>query len=419
MRDVFVARQPIFDAKHRIRAYELLYRSGADAQAARTETSNLSTYTMSSSVIVDSLLGMGLGRLTEGQTAFINIPERLLLEGVYEVLDPTQVVVELLETVTPSPEVIRATKRLKELGFRVALDDFCFSPEYSPLLELADIVKVDLIESGSNLEELVASLRPFDVQLLAEKVENAEEHDRCMALGFSLFQGFHYFRPETLTQKDLSAASASIIRLLAMLNDLNVTDRAVEEAFRSDPSLSYKLLRMVNSASIGGRGVDSIGHAMRLVGRDPLHRWLSLLLLTVGGGGGEMRVEMIKSALLRGRMCELLGDQSRNALNRDMPSGGMLFLVGLFSHLDALMGVEMSRILDDIDVAREVRDALLSYEGKAGSLLKGVTAYTEGDWDEVDADLRAAGVDPDQLGNVYLDAVTWASAHMTFHEAAA
>jgi EAL and modified HD-GYP domain-containing signal transduction protein len=413
MKDVFVARQPIFDAKHRIIAYELLYRGGASATTAGGDLSEL---TMSSTVIVDGVLSLGLGRLTEGQKAFINVPERLLLSGIEDFLDPGKVVVELLESVRPTPEVVEATRRLKAQGYRVALDDFVFDPGFEALLELADIVKVDLLVSGDRLEQVVASLRPYGVQLLAEKVENAEVHDRCVALGFELFQGFHYFRPETLSRRDLATGAASIIRLLAMLNDVNVPDRALEEAFRSDPSLSYKLLRIVNSAALGGRGVDSIGHALRLVGRDPLQRWLSLLLLTVGGGGGEMRVEMIKSALQRGRMCELLGDGARSAVNRDMPPGGLLFLVGLFSHLDALLGVDMAQILDEIDVGNDVRGALLGFEGKAGTLLKGVKAYAEGEWTEAEQTLGDVGVDPDLLGNTYLDAVTWAGAHMTMHE---
>ena len=204
-----------------------------------------------------------------------------------------------------------------------------------------------------------------------------------------------------------------------MLNDPNVTDRALEEAFRSDPSLSYKLLRIVNSASLGGRGVDSIGHAMRMVGRDPLHRWLSLLLLTVGSGGGEMRVEMIKSALQRGRMCEIIGEHARTAFNRGFPDASALFLVGLFSHLDALLGVPMEKILEDIEVAREVRDALLGYKGTAGRVLDCSIAYTEAEWTRAEDELRELGVDPSILGDAYLDAVTWAGAHMSFHEAAA
>jgi c-di-GMP-related signal transduction protein len=414
MRDIFVARQPIFDARHRIRAYELLYRDGAMALHA----GDASESTMSSTVIVDGVLGMGLGRLTEGQTAFVNVPEHLLLGGVHEILDPSRVVIELLETVRPTHEVVAACERLKGLGFRMAMDDFVYAPEFRPLLELADVVKIDVIQSARGLEGMVHELAPFGLQLLAEKVENAEVHEKCVGLGFELFQGFHYFRPQTLTRRDLATEAVAITRLLALLGDLSVKDRTIEEAFRSDPSLSFKLLRIVNSAAVGGRGVDSIGHAMRLLGRDPLHRWLSLLLLTVGGGGGEMRLEMIKSALQRGRMCELLGDAVRSAINRELPSGGTLFLVGLFSHLDALLGVDMKTILDDIDVTRDVRDALLGYQGKAGTVLQGVVAYTEGDWEAAEARLEDLGAAPEILSDVYLDAVTWAGAHMAFHEAA-
>jgi EAL and modified HD-GYP domain-containing signal transduction protein len=413
MKDVFVARQPIFDAKHRVQAYELLYRNTATAESAGEGES---TSSMSSSVIVDGVLSIGLGRLTEGQKAFVNIPEQLLLDGLHQVLDPDMVVLELLETVQPTEEVVAACRQVKESGFRLALDDFSFDAAYAPLLELADVVKVDVIESGENLDALVEQLGPFGVQLLAEKVENADVHDRCVALGFELFQGFHYLRPETLSKKDAGTQAASILRLLSLLEDIDQTDRAIEEAFRVDPALSYKLLQIVNSAALGGRGVDSIGHAMRLLGRDPLHRWLSLLLLTIGRGGGEMRVEMIKSALQRGRMCELVGDTVRTSFSRDMPAGGTLFLVGLFSHLDALLGREMADILKDIDVTNEVKSALLEYEGKAGTLLRGVVEYTEAEWESAEEHLRTVGADPDSLGNIYMDAVAWAGAHMSIHD---
>lgn len=412
---LFVARQPIFDARYRIRAYELLYRSSADASSVPEDHDDM----VASSTIVGGVMSMGLSRLTEGQTAFVNIPEHLLLNDVHELLDPNRMVIELLETVDPTPEVVEKCRSLREKGFRIALDDFAFNERYRPLLELAEIVKIDVLQSAPVLDSLAEELAPFNVTLLAEKVENAEMHERCVELGFELFQGFHYFKPVTLTQRDLATGAASIVRLLAMLDDPNVTDRTLEEAFRSDPSLSYKLLRIVNSAALGGRGVDSIGHAMRMVGRDPLHRWLSLLLLTVGDGGGEMRVEMIKSALQRGRMCEIIGEHARSSFNRDFPDAGALFLVGLFSHLDALLGVPMEKVLDDIEVAREVREALLGYQGKAGRVLDCAIAYTEADWERAETELKNLGVDPAILGDAYLDAVSWAGAHMTFHDQAA
>ncbi|NJD19469.1 MAG: EAL domain-containing protein [Gemmatimonadetes bacterium] len=413
--DLFVARQPIFDAQHRIHGYELLYRGSAEAVDAGA---GMSAASRSSSVIVGGVLGMGLERLTEGHRAFVNIPESLLLEGVQGVLDPAMVVVEILETVRATREVVEAVLRMKAQGFQIALDDFAFSPDYLPLLEAADIVKIDVIESSPKLERLVRALRPFPAKLLAEKVENAEVHARCAHLGFQYFQGFHYLRPETLTRKDVATATASIARLLSALSDMNVSDRAIEEAFRADPSLSYKLLRIVNSAALGGRGVDSIGHAMRLAGREPIQRWLSMLLLTVGDFGGEIRVELVKSALLRGRMCELLGDMNRCAARRDIPAGGALFLVGIFSHLDVLFGTDMGQVLADIRVSQEVRDALLSRRGPAGTLLNAVIAYSEGAWEEAERRIADFGLDPASLGVAFLDALGWAGAHMSLHRAA-
>lgn len=414
MREIFVARQPIFDARHRIEAYELLYRDGPEAVTANGPGASM----MSSSVIVNGVLDMGLNRLTEGHKAFVNIPERLLLSDVHEVLDPSRVVIELLETVRPTADVLAACRHLKEEGFRLAVDDFVYTPEARPLLDLADVVKVDVLQSWDEIDTLVETLRPFQVELLAEKVETLEMHKRCRELGFTLFQGFHYFRPETLTHRDLTTETAAIARLLGLLADLSVTDRDIEEVFRSDPSLSFKLLRLVNSAALGGRGVDSIGHAMRLLGRDPLYRWLSLLLIAVGDGEGEARVEMIRSSLERGRMCELVGEVLARSQSHDTPSGDSLFLVGLFSLLDVLLGVDMKRVLHDIHVTRDVRDALLAYRGKAGHVLRGVVAYADGRWDESAKSLEQLGVDPAALPDIYLDALGWSTRHLTFHTVA-
>ena len=410
MKDVFVARQPIFDAKHRIQAYELLYRDPASDSPTAEGLPDAPA-----SALVDGVLEMGMGRLTEGQTAFVHIPERLLSNGIHEALDPQNVVLEILDA-QPTAALRDALERLKSLGYRLALDECVLEEGGEALLAMADVVKVDVTRAGEGLERLAARLDSPGVRLLAEKVETATAHQRCVELGFELFQGFHYFRPDKLSKGDLSTGTITIIRLMGLLGDMSVTDRAIEEAFKSDPSLSYKLLQLVNSAAIGGRGVDSIAHALRLMGRDPLYRWLSLLLLTVGRDGGEVRMEMIKSALLRGRMCELVGDAARSALTRDMPSGGTLFLVGLFSHLDVLLGADMATVLENIDVTQDVHAALVSHEGKAGAVLQGVVDYTEAEWESAERHLQQVGLNPDVLGDLYMDAVAWAGAHMAFHE---
>lgn len=405
MKDIFVARQPIFDRNQRVVAYELLYRSDARTQVA----GDLSDQKMTSSVLVNSVLGMGLGKLTEGQVAFINVSEDMLFDGTVELLDPGRVIVELLETVRPTAEVVARSRELVDAGYSLALDDFEYDQSFHPLIELAEIVKVDVMASGHDIDDVVERLGAYDVRLLAEKVESQEEHKRCVELGFELFQGYHYFKPQTVTTRESATQSVSIIRLMNMLRDQTASDRHLEEAFKSDPGLTYKLLRIVNSAAVGGRGIQSIQHALRLLGRDPLYRWLCLLLVSRGRDIGDMRTEIIKAALLRARMCEILGSSLRGVARREMPSAGALFLVGLFAQIDQLVGTPIPEVLEEIDVTDEVRDALLERRGHAGRILASAEAYAAADWKSAEREIREVGGNPDILPGVYLDAVTWAS----------
>ncbi|RMH11889.1 MAG: EAL domain-containing protein [Gemmatimonadetes bacterium] len=410
--DIFVARQPIFDARRRVVGYELLYRDGSGA----TEAGEYDPTRMSSQVIVDAVLGLGLMSLASGRSVFLNFNREMLLSGVADVLDPDRVVIEVLETVEPDEEVVAACRALTERGFTLALDDFVYTPAWEPLLELAGVVKIDVLSAGEHLDELVERVRPFGVELLAEKVETAAVHRRCRELGFDYFQGFYYFRPETVRGKDLSAQTVAVIRLLNLIRDPRATEATILEAFRSDPGLSYKLLRMVNSAALGGRGVASLGHALRLLGRDPLYRWLSLLLISGRDVRSGERQELLRSAVLRGRMCELLGDVlRRGSRSRDVPQPDALFLVGLFSQLDVLLSVPMDDVLSQIHLAQDLRDALLARAGEAGVLLAAVEAYQRAEWQTARRLLDEVGVDADVLPDLYVDALAWAGNRLALY----
>ena len=200
-----------------------------------------------------------------------------------------------------------------------------------------------------------------------------------------------------------------------LLNDQNVTDREIEEAFKAGPGLTYKLLRIVNSAALGGRGVQSISHAMRLLGRDPLYRWLCLLLMTAGGGGGEMQTEIVKAALIRGYACEAIGEVVRNVMNVNVPAGGSMFLIGLFSDTELLLGVPVVEILQDINVTDIVSAAILDREGPGGTILAAVEAYVDADWGRAKSEMARLEVDLSALFQIYKDAITWASERMAFH----
>src|SRR5690606_35918336 len=223
---------------------------------------------MAHDVLLGSVFGAGLPRIVQGATAFVNTPRELLLGGALGLLDPRLVVIELLETVEPDAEVVAACEGLVTAGFRIALDDAVIDRRIEPMLRLASIVKIDVLANPlESLAGIREQLAPYDTKLLAEKVETAAVRDACVELGFELFQGYFFSRPENMSTRALLPEWGRVVRLLQMLGDSGSHDVDIEEAFRSDPSLSYKLLRMVNSAGIGGRGVESIGHALRMLGR--------------------------------------------------------------------------------------------------------------------------------------------------------
>lgn len=398
--DVYVARQPIFDLTGNVAGYELLYRRGAESRFADGED----TTQMSRDVVIQSFLEVGLEKITRGKAGFINFEREMLVEGWYDLLDPASVVIELLEDVPVDEEVERACRRLVAGGYKLALDDFVIGGPHEALVDLASIVKVDVL--ARDLDELsaaTASLRARGVRLLAEKVETTAVHEECRKLGFQFFQGYFFSRPEIVAEKGVTVEQTAMIQLMNLLGDDRATDQDVEEAFRRDLALSYKLLRMLSTAAMGGRGVESILYAIRLLGRGTLQRWLSLLLASSFTARGGTDVELVQAAVLRARFCELLGVRARKSSSADA-----LFLVGLFSLMDALLRAPMEEVLQRVDLADQVRSALLRREGAYADVLTVVEAYECGSW-EVVADLAPrVGVASVEVSDVYLDAVNWA-----------
>ncbi|HEY0970371.1 MAG TPA: EAL domain-containing protein [Gemmatimonadales bacterium] len=401
MLDLFLARQPIFDRRDQLVAYELLYRRNPVENAAGTAVSSTR---MSSDTLVQSLLTMGMERVTAGKTAFVNVDREMLLADPFDILDANSVVIELLETIACDGATLAAATSLSRRGFTVALDDFVYDGSYDPFLRLASIVKLDVLgRSPEELRAVIERLQPFDVRLLAERVENAEVHRQCAELGFELFQGYFYARPEIMSGRDVPAEQANIIALLNLLRDPEATDVELEEAFRKDLIMTYKLLRIVNSGAFGGIGIESIKHAIRLLGRAALHRWLSLLLISSLASSSEVQNELVVVAMQRARMCELVAEALGRRRERDAA-----FMVGLFSLLDALMRVPMDEILARINLADELRQVLLKRTGPQAPILRLVEAYEAARWDDVFTEAGALGLPLDQVPGLYADAVVWA-----------
>src|SRR5262245_51881224 len=354
MSSIYVARQPIFELGRGLFGYELLYRRDATLDRADGDAGH-----MSAEVITHALLGIGLKSIADGRRVFVNFSRGQLLNRSWELFERGSVVVELLEDVACDAETTAACRDLVDGGYTLALDDYVYADESLPLLELASIVKVDILgKTPQEMETMARLLRPTGARLLAERVETAKVRDLCAQLGYELFQGYHFSRPETLSKTDVSASHLAIMRLLNLIRDPWASDRALDSAFQVDLALVYKLLRIVNAAAIGGRGIKSIPHAVRMIGRDALHKWLSVLLVASIGRKGDVSYELAVVAMTRARMCELVVRQTRRR-----GESGSAFIVGLLSLLDVLLEIPMDMILARLELSDEVLAALLDRDG--------------------------------------------------------
>jgi len=404
MSSIFVARQPIFELGRGLFGYELLYRRDATIDFADGEDGY-----MSAEVIVAALLGIGLPAISGDGIAFVNFSRGQLRNKSWELFQPGSVIIELLETVECDAETLAACRQMVKSGHRLALDDYVYDEESAPLLELASIVKVDVLgRTPAQLLTIADQLKPSGVRLLAERVETATIRDLCADMGFELFQGYLFSRPQMLTKTDVSPSQLSIMRLLNLLQDPNTSDLALDAAFQSDVALCYKLLRIVNAASLGGRGITSIPHAVRMVGRDMLHRWLAVILVASLGRKGDVTHELALTAITRGRMCELL-----SAGNSDRRTAGSAFIVGLLSLLDVLLEVPMEKILARLELSSDVRGALLERSGPLGTPLKLVESYEKAEWESAKNFAAQTTVSQETLPDIYLDALQWAALRLT------
>lgn len=405
MIDVFVARQPIFDRHDGLSGYELLYRN----TALSTVADGAAADAMCTDTVIHSFLDIGLDDLTDGHRAFVNCTREFLLDGQVELLPPGKVVIEVLETVGNDEAVVAACRRLAQRGYHLALDDYVDDSGFDALLGTVSIVKLDVLhKKPEELRTVLQRLRPFKVQVLAERVETMEMHKECMKLGFDLFQGYFYRRPELVTRKEIEVGQTAMLRLLNMLRDHETPDAAVESGFRSDPTLTYKLLRIVNSASIGGRGIDSIGYAIRMVGRQMLYRWLALLMVSSMVTGNDVSDQLVYAALLRARLCELIAESSPQVRHPQA-----LFMTGLFSMLDVLLRVPMCDVLSRVSVSDEIRQAVMEGSGPYAEPLLLADAYQRGEWDQVDLLASSLGVLPMQMAWLYTKSLTWVNEQLT------
>lgn len=359
--DIFLGRQPILDRDQRIVAYELLFRSANTASASVSDDMQATA-----SVIHHAFSEMGVQTVLGTQLGFINVSADMLLSDLVELLPREQVVLELLETIIVTEAVVERCRALKLLGFALALDDFVFDESYLPLLTLVDIVKIDLLlHSREELQAVVSQLKPWPVKLLAEKVDSAEQAAYCHSLGFDLFQGYYFARPSVLSTKRADPSQLALIRLLGLvLHDADTPQ--IEQIFKQHPSLTYNLMRLVNSVASGvHHSIASVSQAIMVLGRKQLQRWLQLLLFTLQVGT-PYPSPLLLLAATRGKMMELLAEKQQH--NADYCDEA--FMAGILSLIDSLIDKPLADIVGELGLSERLTAALLRREDEMGALLQ-------------------------------------------------
>jgi EAL and modified HD-GYP domain-containing signal transduction protein len=397
--DVYVARQPILDTTQVVFAYELLFRSGPENFFSHRDADDASRR-----VIDNTFHAFGLDTLAGNKRLFINCTRRVLVDGTIALLPPESTVAEVLETVDADDEVVGALRTIKQSGFTLALDDFVFRPGLEPLVQLADIIKVDfLLTKGDERAKVCERFGRQGLRFLAEKVETHAEFEEAKRLGYSLFQGYFFARPQMMEAKALAPSKLAKMRMMAELMSQQVDFDRLEQTIKGDVALSVKLLRFLNSAHFGWRSeIGSLKHALVLLGDRPFRQWATLVILTILGDGKPD--ELLLASLVRARFCEQLALRlGRRAHSFE------LFLAGLVSALDAILGRPLPELLEAMAVSKAVRGALLEGTGELADIYTAVRGYEEGRFEAPSlAALTAQSGNAVLFPETYRQSVEWA-----------
>lgn len=391
MPHALIARQPIVDTEVRVVGYELLYRTQQTGPLAGFDGE-----TATATVAINTLLDLGLGAVAGEHPVFVNLTRAFFERELYLALPSSRVVLEVLEDVEPDAGMVALMRRAKELGYRVALDDYVHSERLAPLVAEADIVKVDALDlDGDALRDVARALRRPGLTLLAEKIESRERFEVARDAGYELFQGWFYARPDLLRRRTLHADRATLLQVLAAIEDPDVEFEHIGALVERNLALSHKLLRYVNSALFTlPQEIGSVRQACAMLGLERVRTCVLLLLLSEVD---DKPRELMFNALSRARLCQLL------APKRSLEDAQKYFTIGLFSLLDAYLDSSLEELLREIPLAEDVKRAILEHAGAPGAALDAVVACERADWES----LEDGPVDPEQLQRMYVSALEW------------
>lgn len=390
----YVARQPIFDREERVFGYELLFRD-------RLENCFSGDADEASRATLDRSLVMGLDVLCDGQRAFVNCTRDTLIKGLVTLLPSTSTIVEILETVPSDPDVMGACQALKAQGYMIALDDYVAGDRRAPLAQMADIIKVDLqLTTDEQRGQLIKEFGPWRCRMLAEKVETQSQFAQVRDQGFVYFQGYFFRRPEMMGTHDIPANRLNYIRMLQEVSRPELDVPGLEKLIKEEASICYRLLRYLNSAAFGfKKEIHSVRHALSLLGERDVRRWVRLIAAV--GAGQDKTSDLVLSALVRGRFCELLATKVTHGESD-------LFLMGLLSLIDAMLETPMEAVLEKIPLDAPTKSVLLGQPSVLRPVFQLMLAHESGEWEAAAALSQGLRLDADDVAACYWQAQQWA-----------
>jgi c-di-GMP-related signal transduction protein len=396
-----LGRQPILNRNEELVAYELLFRSAGSETADVTDASHATA-----SVIINTLIGFGIEDILGKHKGFINLELELLMDDSLHILPKEQIVIELLETLQVTPELVNRCRSLKENGFTLALDDHEYCPVYHELYEIVDIIKVDLMLSPlERLADMVKRFECYPLQLLAEKVETQEEFRQCLDLGFDLFQGYYFAKPSVMEKKKMVDSGSTLLKLMRLLCE-DAEQREIERTFRADPGLTYKLLLLVNSVGTGTRSkIDTVRHAIAILGRQQIKRWVQLALFA-GDDQRGMENPLVDMAAVRAGFMENMAG-CHPGLKGSHDSTEKAFMTGILSVLERVYDIPLDEVVRKLNLSDDVKDALVSRHGMLGNLLHVAELLEDMEFSQLGALLDEMGISLDDVLMSQKKAFVW------------
>ncbi len=361
--EFFLARQPILDRNQELVAYEFLFRN------ARVDSARFTSDLSATASVISHVSQLGLDRVIGDSLGYLNVDAEVLMSDIFQFLPREKLILEIVETMKVTPEILVRIGELVQSGFRFALDDVTGNSEdVQKLLPLIEVIKIDLKDMPvSTLSKLIPHFKQFNKKLLAEKVETLEQFKLCLDLGFDYFQGYYFAKPIILSGKKLSPSQMTITNLMALITS-DADSAKIEQTIKQDISVGLNLLRLVNSAGIGAqRRINSLSHALIVLGRTQLQRWLQIMLYAEPSKGNYGVTPLLMLATTRGKLLELMAKKMKPDQHGMADTA---FTVGIMSLMDTLFRMPMAEILEQIAVTDEVSDALLSRKGSYGHMLK-------------------------------------------------